>query len=197
MYYPMYVSRNYSGHLVGQENLQLPCLFYGEKVGPDFFGRRPCSTHCPSRAPHRPSPCSVRCPDFWLDVVHDAEFPRPGADCFIRPWAQGVSPGGRGPSKRHNPSGIGHGGSGWVVHAAAPGARRRPPLPFLRRKDSRSPWPTENNTAPSPNQERRRALRFQEAMSSRRYSMTAFHCEFSSIQQSYLFRNRRAASFRT
>ena len=29
----MYVSRNYSGHLVGQENLQLPCLFYGEKVG--------------------------------------------------------------------------------------------------------------------------------------------------------------------
>lgn len=114
----MYVSRNYSGHLVGQENLQLPCLFYGEKVGPDFFGRRPCSTHCPSRAPHRPSPCSVRCPDFWLDVVHDAEFPRPGADCFIRPWAQGVSPGGRGPSKRHNPSGIGHGGSGWVAHAA-------------------------------------------------------------------------------
>lgn len=112
-------------------------------------------------------------------------------------WAQGVSPGGRGPSKRHNPSGIGHGGSGWVVHAAAPGARRRPPLPFLRRKDSRSPWPTENNTAPSPNQKRRRALRFQDAMSSRRYSMTAFHCEFSSISQSYLFRNRRAASSRT
>ena len=57
MYYPMYVSRNYSGHLVGQENLQLPCLFYGEKAGPDFFGRRPCSTHCPSRAP--PQPCGL------------------------------------------------------------------------------------------------------------------------------------------
>lgn len=194
----MQVFRDYSAYFVWAGSLWLPSSFPRRKGGAGLsllVGPAAC-TVCPEH-PRSPSACSARCPDFWLDVVHDAEFPRPGADCFIRPWAQGVSPGGRWPSKRHNPSGIGHGGSGWVVHAAAPGARRRPPLPFLRRKDSRSPWPTENNTAPSPNQERRRALRFQEALSSKRYLMTAFHCEFSSIQQLCLFRNRRAASSRT
>lgn len=36
--------------------------------------------------PRSPLACSARCPQFWLNVVYNAELPCHRADCFIQRW---------------------------------------------------------------------------------------------------------------
>lgn len=162
-----------------------------------------------SEHPRSPTACSARCPQFWLDVVHIAGLQRPRANCFIHRWdtygrdkglrtgiqaVQGTTPGGIEHADLAKRSAWAARG-GWHQPQSQEPAANLPS--FLCRKDNRNPHTGENDTAPSQAGKRRCALCFQEAISSRSSSMTTSHCVFSSISQSYLFRNRRAASPRT
>ena len=84
------------GYLVEEAGMVPACLFYGEKGWPDFSWF-PALLHAqpvPSTtaAPLRRA-CSARCPEVWLDVVHNMELPRLklitlGASCIREgePW---------------------------------------------------------------------------------------------------------------
>ena len=145
----MQVSRDYSAYFVWAGSLWLPSSFPRRKGGAGFsllVGPAAC-TVCPEH-PRSPSACSARCPNFWLAVVHNAEFPRPGADRFIRPWAQGVSPGAAG-----RPNGIIRAASGtaardgWCMPQRQGPAAGLPSL-FSVKKTAEAPGPQKTTQRP-------------------------------------------------
>lgn len=131
------------GYLVEEAGMVPACLFYGEKGWPDFSWF-PALLHAqpvPSitAAPLRRS-CSARCPEVWLDVVHNMELPRlklivlRNAGRLVHPGGRAVrdAPAGKssGPSQEPLLCGIGHGRSGRIAHAAAPKEKQKFPALF-------------------------------------------------------------------
>lgn len=153
----MQVSRDYSAYFVWAGSLWLPSSFPRRKGGAGFFSAcRPCCMHCLSRAPPQPFGLLGTMPQLWLDVVHDAEFPRPGADRFIRPWAHGVSPGAAG-----RPNGIIRAASGTAARDGWCMPQRQGPaagLPSLFSVEKTAEAPGQQKTTQRPPQTRKGAV---------------------------------------